>query len=167
MIAMIFDIAGSFPGAATACELPPAAALTCTTNASRGMRQPVAGILETHSRVLAPRGEVGRARKAEPARVAALLDRSTHCLLARAAIDALTQQIGVADVAGILLDKMDDDVARLDLLAVDDDRRVEVEVGVDTTGMRDLTAPGVPRFGHDLVVGHGLVEVQAGSSSVR
>jgi len=32
----------------------------------------------------------------------------------------------VAYVAGILLDKVDDDIARLDLLAVDVDRRVEV-----------------------------------------
>src|SRR5450756_98404 len=92
----------------------------------------------------------------------ALRDRSTHCLLARAAVDALTQQIYVADVAGILLDKVDDDVARHELLAVDVDvdRRVQVQVGVDGPGMCDLAAPGVPRFGCDLVVGHGLVEVQ-------
>ena len=37
-----------------------------------------------------------------------------HPLLqACAAVDRLTQQIGVADVAGILLDQMDDDVAHL------------------------------------------------------
>ena len=57
----------------------------------------------------------------------------------------------MADVAGILLDKVDDDVARLGLLAVDVDRCVQV--GVDGPGMCDLTAPGVPRFGDDFVVG--------------
>ena len=59
----------------------------------------------------------------------------------------------MADVAGILLDKVDDDIARLGLLAVDVDRRVEVQVGVNSLGMCDLTAPGVPRFGDDFVVG--------------
>ena len=63
-------------------------------------------------------------------------------------------------MAGILLDKVNDDVARLDLLAVDVDRCVQVQVGVDGPGMCDLTAPGVLRFGDDFVVGHGMVEVQ-------
>ena len=53
-------------------------------------------------------------------------DEFAHWLLARATVDALTQQIGVADVAGILLHKVDDDAARLDLLPVDLDRRVQV-----------------------------------------
>ena len=49
-----------------------------------------------------------------------------HWLLARATVDALTQQIGVADVAGILLHKVNDDAAPLDLLPVDLDQRVQV-----------------------------------------
>lgn len=78
----------------------------------------------------------------------------------RAAVDALTQRIGVARVAGILPDKVDDDVARLGLLAVDVDRCVEVQIGVGSPGMCDLTAPGVPRFRDDPAVGHDVVEVQ-------
>jgi len=46
--------------------------------------------------------------------------------LASATVDAFTQQIRVSDVAGVLLNKVDDDVARLDRLAVDVDRRVKV-----------------------------------------
>jgi hypothetical protein len=67
----------------------------------------------------------GRRGKPNPV-WSALRDRRTRCLLARATVDAFTQQIGVADVAGILLDEVDDDVARLDLLAVDVDRRVKL-----------------------------------------
>ena len=66
----------------------------------------------------------------------------------------------MAHVAGILLDEVDDDVARRGVLAVDVDRRLEVKVGVDGPGMGDLPAPGLPSFGNDFVVGHGLVEVQ-------
>ena len=77
-------------------------------------------------------------------------------MLARAPVDALTRQIGVADVAGILLDKVDHDVARLGLLTVDVDRGVEVQVGVDSPGMCDLFVPGVPGFGDDLFIRRGL-----------
>src|SRR5680860_130017 len=73
-------------------------------------------------------------------------------LLARTTVDALTQQVGVADMAGILLDEVDDDVARLGLLTVDVDRRVEVQVGVllgpvelreFELSLEDSTRPGV------------------------
>ncbi len=102
-----------------------------------------------------------RARRGRPnTRVAWFRSWSTHCLLSRAPVDALTQQIGVADVAGILLDKVNDDVARLGLLTVNVDRGVEVKVGVDSPGMQDLIVPGVPCFGDDLVISRGLVEVQ-------
>ena len=102
----------------------------------------------------------GYEREADPARGLPSGIGSVSGLLARAAVDALTQQICVAGVAGILLNKVDHDVARLDLSAVDVDRRVQVQVGVDIPCMCDLTAPGVSRFGDDLVAGHGLVEVQ-------
>src|SRR4051794_33187107 len=66
----------------------------------------------------------------------------------------------MADVSGILLDQMDDDVARLDLRPMNVDRRVEVQIGVDGPRMGDLTVPGAPGLGHDRVVGHRLVEVK-------
>ncbi len=101
-----------------------------------------------------------RARRGRPiTRAAWFRDWSGHCLLSGAPVDALTQQIGVADVAGILLDQVDDDVARLGLLTVNVNRGVEVQVGVDGPGVCDLFVPGVPRFGDDLVISRGLVEV--------
>ena len=66
--------------------------------------------------------------------------------MARAAVDALTQQIYVAHVAGILLDEVDDDVARRGFLAVDVDRRVEVKAGVDGPGMGGGAGLGPPRL---------------------
>ena len=76
-------------------------------------------------RMAAAHNICGHERKAECA-WPALRDRSNHGLLARAPVDAFAQQIGVAHVAGILLNKVDDDVARLHLLAVDVDGRVKV-----------------------------------------
>lgn len=53
-------------------------------------------------------------------------DRFARWLLAGATINAFTQEIGVARVAGILLNEVDNDVARLDLLAANVDQRVKV-----------------------------------------
>ena len=65
-------------------------------------------------------------------------------------------------VAGVLLDEVHDDVARLDVVAVHVDQRVEVEAGVDLAGVGDLGAPGAPRVGDRLVIGRGAVEVEVG-----
>ena len=59
----------------------------------------------------------------------------------------------MAEVPGVLLDEVHDDVAHLDVVAVDPHDRVEVEARVDLAGVGDLGAPGLPRVGDDLVVG--------------
>ena len=141
--------------ASSATRLPTDQRVTVTHRLTDSGKRPVA---QTDPRL----DRNARWKRYEESRPRAWPALRVHCLLARAAVEALTQQVDVADVADvadILLDRVDDDVARLDLLAVDD-RRVQVQVGVDGPGMRNLTTPGVPRSGDDLVVGNGLVEVQ-------
>ena len=50
----------------------------------------------------------------------------------------------MADVAGVLLDEVDDDVAALDPLIADVENRVEVDVDVDRPGVLDLGSPRRP-----------------------
>ena len=72
-------------------------------------------------------------------------------LLAGASVDALAQQVGVADVAGVLLDQVHDDVADLCRLAVDVDVRAEIGSGPQhLLAVRDLAPPRRPRLGDDL-----------------
>ena len=87
-------------------------------------------------------------------------DKKVRPLLACATVDGLTQQIGVPNVAGVLLDEMNDDVAGLDLPPVDLDQRVEIQIGIDRPGMGDFSAPGAPGFGNDLVLRHRLIEIK-------
>jgi hypothetical protein len=82
--------------------------------------------------------------------------RDARCLPARAAVDAPAQQIYVA---AMLLNKVGDRVYV--------DRLVKVQVGVNSPCRCDLAAPGFPRCGDNLVVGHALVEVQVRVLSVR
>src|SRR6187200_2811550 len=96
-----------------------------------------------------------------PSRAPGSRRRSTsRSLLAGAPVDALAQQVGVAEVPGVLLDEVHDHVAHLDVVTVDPHDSVEVETRVDLPGVADLGAPGLPRIGHDLVVADGAVEVE-------
>lgn len=88
-------------------------------------------------------------------------------LLARAAVNALAEQVHMADVAGVFLDEVDDDVARFELLAVEVDEQVEIQAGVESPSMCHFTSPGVPRISNDRIVTNGLVKSRSGSTSVR
>lgn len=59
------------------------------------------------------------------------LGTTVSCLLTRATVDALTQQICVADVSRVLLNEVRDDVAGFYFVSVDIDGVVEVEVHLD------------------------------------
>ncbi len=88
-------------------------------------------------------------------------------LLTCTTVDALAQQIGVADVSRVLLDQVHDDVAGFHYVAVALDGVVEVEGCVDLLSVGDLTAPRRLRVSDNRVVGYCLLKSKSGSSPVR
>jgi len=84
-------------------------------------------------------------------------------LLSDASIDSLAEQVGVAVVAGILLDHVDQEFAQGDRPPgpVMSD---EAEIGVvhELLGEGDLLAPCSPCFRHDRGIGHGTVGLGVG-----
>jgi glycerophosphoryl diester phosphodiesterase len=81
-------------------------------------------------------------------------------LLAYAAVDAFAEEIGVAVVAGVLLDHVDEELPEGDWLARTVlAHEVEVVVADELIRERDLLTPGLPGLLNDRLVRHGAVEV--------
>ena len=98
-----------------------------------------------------------------PARPSYWSTRTPAGLLADAAVDALPQQVGMAVVAGVLLDHVDQELPQRDRLpgAVTPD---EAEIGVtsELLGEGDLVVPCSPGILNNRLIGHGAVEVTIG-----